>query len=80
MAAASTTSASLPVATGFIYPGDAKYVYNGCYNETTLVNGTGGRRALFGGGMEALDTMTVSTCLDYCNMGGNKYAGLEYGK
>jgi len=28
--------------------------------------------------MEALDTMTVSTCLSYCNIDGFAFAGLEY--
>jgi hypothetical protein len=73
-----TTTAPLPVATGAIYPGSRGYVYYGCFNETTLINGTGGRRALSGGIMEAQDTMTVSMCIDYCNMDGYKFAGLEY--
>jgi len=29
--------------------------------------------------MEALDTMTVSTCLSFCNIDGFPFAGLEYG-
>jgi hypothetical protein len=75
---AATSSAPLPAATGAIYPGSQGYVYYGCYNETTLINGTGGRRALSGGIMEASDVMTVSTCIDYCSSSGYRFAGLEY--
>jgi hypothetical protein len=68
------------VPTSAIFPGNGKYVYNGCYNETTLINGTGGQRALAGGMMESVDTMTVDTCLNYCSTGPYKYAGLEYAR
>jgi WSC domain len=61
-----------------IYPGTSKWEYYGCYNETTLTNGTNGARALSGGTSEAQDTMTVGTCLDFCASGSYQYAGLEY--
>ena len=62
------------------YPGNDQYQYFGCYNETTAVNGTGGKRALYGGSMESLDIMTANLCLNFCNGDGFKYAGLEYAK
>jgi hypothetical protein len=63
-----------------IYPGNGVYQYTGCYNETTAVEGTGGKRALSGGSMESLDTMTPIACLNFCNIDSYKYAGLEYTK
>lgn len=30
--------------------------------------------------MKALDSMTISSCLAFCNLGSFKYAGLEYEK
>ncbi|KAL2072576.1 hypothetical protein VTL71DRAFT_11919 [Oculimacula yallundae] len=63
-----------------IFPGDKKYSYAGCYSETTLNNGTNGLRALNGGKQETTETMTVQTCLDFCNADGFEFAGLEYTK
>jgi hypothetical protein len=75
---ASTTTLASPTVTGVIDPGNNKYSYYGCYSETTALNQTAGRRALYGGSMEALNTMTVSTCLSFCNEGAFPFAGLEY--
>jgi len=86
--AQSTTSSSAPVASGaitpansvnaVIYPGDSTYAYYGCYNETTLINGTAHLRAL-DGVEETADTMTVETCLKFCDANGaDAFAGLEY--
>lgn len=62
-----------------IYSGDGKWAYQGCYNETTLANGTNGARAL-AGSSESTDTMTVSICLAYCASGSYSWAGVEYTK
>ncbi|KUJ22455.1 WSC-domain-containing protein, partial [Mollisia scopiformis] len=70
-AQATATSAS-------IYPAPTGWGYYGCYNETTLANGTEGQRALNGGVMEALDQMTVPMCLAYCQSNAYAFAGLEY--
>ncbi|KAL2357763.1 WSC domain-containing protein [Cryomyces antarcticus] len=77
--AQSTTIAASPSAstTARTNPGAGNYAYAGCYNETTLIAGTSGARALAQGKMEANDTMTVATCLAFC---GTRYAGLEYGR
>ncbi|TKA69140.1 hypothetical protein B0A49_06319, partial [Cryomyces minteri] len=73
--AQSATTAASPSAstTAQINPGNGNYVYAGCYNETTLIAGTSGARALAQGKMEANDTTTVATCLAFC---GTRYAGL----
>lgn len=64
--------------TASIYPAPTGWSYYGCYNETTLTNGTEGQRALNGGIMEALDTMTVPICLEYCKSHSFTFAGIEY--
>ena len=77
---ATTTSAAAPSQTSTsatVYPGTASWVYYGCWNETTGMNQTGGVRALTGA-LEAADTMTVQTCLDFCSGKGLSLAGLEY--
>ncbi|RDL34535.1 uncharacterized protein BP5553_07663 [Venustampulla echinocandica] len=61
-----------------IFPGTASWAYQGCYNETTTVNGTNGLRALNGGINSALDTMTVPICLNFCADANYAFAGLEY--
>lgn len=79
--AATVTSTVSDVATATaasIYPGGTNWAYFGCYNETTLYNGTNGQRAINGGLIEALDTMTVEICLNYCKSNGFAVAGLEY--
>lgn len=82
--AAPSGSAAITPATSVnatIYPGDSTYTYYGCYNETTLINGTAGLRALSGGADETSDSMTVETCLKFCQSnGGGAFAGLEYTK
>ncbi|EON99677.1 putative wsc domain-containing protein [Phaeoacremonium minimum UCRPA7] len=60
-----------------------KYVYEGCYNETTGISGTNGDRALSGGiHMIGIGNMTVPMCLDYCGSGSvtYTYAGIEYSR
>lgn len=60
-----------------------KYAYQGCYNETTAVEGAGGVRALAGGINEVRKgDMTVQLCLGFCGNGETKYkyAGLEYSR
>ena len=75
----SPTASSPPTSTGAsIFPGTSTWTYYGCYNETTLLNGTNGLRALNGGVMETLDTLTVQTCLTYCAGNSYAFAGLEY--
>jgi hypothetical protein len=71
-AAQSTTT------TPTISPGTSTYGYIGCYNETTLTNGTNGARALSGGTEETITNMTVGLCLSFCS--GYAYAGLEYSR
>ncbi|RDW78056.1 hypothetical protein BP5796_05908 [Coleophoma crateriformis] len=71
--AASTTTSTAAT----IYPGNSKYTYLGCYNETTTLNNTAMTRALQGTS-ESNDTMTVEVCLAFC--AGSTYAGLEYTK
>jgi hypothetical protein len=60
-----------------IYQPSSGWVYYGCYNETTTINGTDGLRALYGI-EETLTTMTVPTCLAYCQSNSYSFAGLEY--
>lgn len=60
-----------------IFPGDGKWAYQGCYNETTLSNGTDGLRAL-SGSTESNANMTVATCLAWCAGGSYSWAGLEF--
>jgi hypothetical protein len=64
-----------PAAT--IYQASSGWAYYGCYNETTTINGTDGLRALYGI-EETLTTMTVPTCLAYCQSNSYSFAGLEY--
>ena len=79
---ATTTTSSAPATTSTgpatIYPGTSQWAYYGCYNETTLTNGTNGLRALNGGVNEALDSMTVDVCLAFCESNMYSFAGLEY--
>ncbi|KAM7189362.1 WSC domain containing protein, partial [Naviculisporaceae sp. PSN 640] len=61
------------------------YIYHGCYNETTELEGTGGgTRALYMGKSDVKPgEMTVQKCLSFCKTaieGGYKFAGLEYAK
>ncbi|TKA30489.1 hypothetical protein B0A50_02717 [Salinomyces thailandicus] len=72
---AAATATPLPSAHG--------YTYAGCYNETTRIKNAGGVRAL-PDMSSANNTMTVSSCLDFCAQGNNgttmNYAGIEYGR
>lgn len=72
-----TTSDTATATAASIYPGGTNWAYFGCYNETTLYNGTNGARAI-AGLLEASDIMTVETCLNYCRGNGYQVAGLEY--
>ncbi|KAF8866392.1 WSC-domain-containing protein [Acephala macrosclerotiorum] len=72
------TTESAATATASIFPAPTGWSYYGCYNETTLANGTDGLRALNGGVMEDLTTMTVPVCLAYCQSNSYSFAGLEY--
>ncbi|RDW85101.1 hypothetical protein BP6252_02691 [Coleophoma cylindrospora] len=77
-AQSTTTSSAASTSTSTaatIYPGNTKYTYLGCYNETTTINNTAMTRALQGTS-ESNDTMTVEVCLAFC--AGSTYAGLEY--
>ncbi|KAH8676659.1 WSC domain-containing protein [Tricladium varicosporioides] len=60
-----------------VYPGTSAWSYYGCWNETTMINGTNGNRAL-DGNINAFDSMTVGKCLDICKNTGYTFAGLEY--
>ncbi|RMY39179.1 hypothetical protein D0865_12898 [Hortaea werneckii] len=59
------------------------YTYAGCWNETVNVPNSGGERAL-SDMASANNTMTVSSCLEFCSRGDNgttmNYAGIEYGR
>ncbi|XWW92620.1 hypothetical protein V2A60_000545 [Cordyceps javanica] len=60
-----------------------KYAYHGCYNETTLAEGSAGTRALAGGtSLVQADAMTVPACLRFCQDGDTKYryAGVEWSR
>jgi hypothetical protein len=66
-----------------VFDSSDKYAYQGCYNETTAVEGAGGVRALAGGINEVRKgDMTVQLCLGFCGNGETKYkyAGLEYSR
>ncbi|ATY58354.1 Carbohydrate-binding WSC [Cordyceps militaris CM01] len=59
------------------------YAYYGCYNETTLAEGSAGTRALAGGSsLVQPDNMTVPACLRFCHDGDTKYryAGVEWSR
>ena len=55
------------------------YVYAGCWNETIHIEGTGGQRAL-PANASANNTMTIDSCIKYCNTWEMQYAGIEYGR
>ncbi|TVY53471.1 hypothetical protein LCER1_G004605 [Lachnellula cervina] len=76
----SASASATATITASIYPGTTKWEYVGCQNETTLMNNTNGLRALNSGVSEALELMTVDTCLTYCAGGNYAFAGLEYTK
>ncbi|KAL7815358.1 WSC domain-containing protein [Trichoderma aethiopicum] len=66
-----------------IYDDSDKYIYYGCYNETTQVPGSAETRALGGGIDESLPgEMTVPKCLAFCGNGSTeyRYAGLEWSR
>ncbi len=67
-----------------VYTDDTrKYTYHGCFNETTLVEGSAGTRALSGGSsLVQPDNMTVPACLTFCQSGDTKYryAGVEWSR
>jgi hypothetical protein len=71
------TSSSASPSLLAVYPGDGRYKYAGCFNETTSVDGSSGARALSGGQMEDDDNLTPMSCFAYCN--GYEFAGLQYG-
>ena len=61
-----------------ISPGTSTYTYQGCYNETTNINGTDGARALSNGASESVQNMTVESCIAFCEVRSYTFAGLEY--
>ena len=65
----STTTPTLPT----IIPNSGPYNYLGCYTEPSSV------RAL-SAAMYANDSLTISTCIDFCGKKPYKYAGAEYGR
>jgi hypothetical protein len=73
-----------PLTTPSLTSSNTKYVYQGCYNETTGLDGTGGTRALANGINEVkIGQMTVPMCLDFCSQKGGtvyQYAGVEYSR
>ncbi|KAB5580689.1 WSC domain-containing protein [Coniochaeta sp. 2T2.1] len=81
-----TSTSSSPTASPSIVHSlpNSKYVYLGCYNETTSVAGTGGARALDGGINEVKEgAMTVDMCISFCGSSTQqqyKYAGLEFSR
>jgi hypothetical protein len=79
-AQSTTSTASQPATTtaASTYPGTSEFAYYGCWNDTTLANGTNGARALNGGVMEDLTTMTAELCIDFCKTNSYTFAGLEY--
>lgn len=80
----STLAQSEPDAdTVAVYNASTKYVYYGCWNETTSLEASNGARALADGINESnKGNMTVPLCLDFCASGDNeyKYAGLEWSR
>ncbi|EON67892.1 hypothetical protein W97_07389 [Coniosporium apollinis CBS 100218] len=76
-AQSATATASSTPAGPTISPGEGKYQYVGCYNETTHIEAGGSVRALQGK-PEANDEMTPARCFAFC--GGTQFAGLEYGR
>ncbi|CAK3908571.1 Hypothetical predicted protein [Lecanosticta acicola] len=56
------------------------YAYAGCWNETNHLANTGGQRALSNGNSSANNTMTLDSCILFCNTYTMQYAGLEYGR
>ncbi|KAG9238658.1 WSC domain-containing protein [Amylocarpus encephaloides] len=75
--AASSASTPATSTSASINPGTSAWTYQGCYNETVGTNGTAGARAL-AGTTDALDTMTVPICLNFCASSSYEFAGLEY--
>ncbi|KAF2211398.1 hypothetical protein CERZMDRAFT_85559 [Cercospora zeae-maydis SCOH1-5] len=70
---AGTSATPLPSADG--------YAYAGCWNETIDVAGSGGVRALSEvGNFTANNSMTIGSCLKFCQSANAQYAGLEYGR
>lgn len=66
-----------------LYEPPSRYVYYGCYNETTQVHDTSGARALDGGThLVRKGYMTVPMCLEFCSSNGTQYtyAGLEWSR
>jgi len=81
--AISQTTESQPTSTPSIaygYDQDPNYTFQGCFNETTMLNVTGNKRALSGGQVRSTEDMTVPLCLFDCWTSGYTYAGLEYSK
>ncbi|KAH8890804.1 hypothetical protein GQ53DRAFT_746989 [Thozetella sp. PMI_491] len=70
-------------ATAVVVSASGNYKYNGCFNETTGLNGTSGVRALDGGKHDIQPgNMTVEMCTSFCNNDATpyKYAGLEFSR
>jgi hypothetical protein len=66
-----------------IYDDSKTYAYQGCYNETTNLEDSSGRRALDGGITDVREgEMTVELCLDICGNGDVEYrfAGLQWAR
>ncbi|KAH8792446.1 WSC domain-containing protein [Hyaloscypha finlandica] len=76
----STASQPASTAVASIFPGTSPWSYYGCWNETTLITGTNGARALGGGVQEDLTTMTAELCMSFCKSNSFTFAGIEYTK
>ncbi|KAK1600398.1 WSC domain-containing protein [Colletotrichum navitas] len=76
--------APLAAAQPQIYTGSDKYLYQGCFNETTDIANTAHLRALSGGASRVFQgNMTVPLCLSFCSTGADEeytYAGMEYSR
>lgn len=81
-----TTSTSTATTTAFtgvptiVTSGIGNYKYYGCWNETEGLPGTTGARTLTGSNKVMQDTMTVSSCTQFCAQGGFQFAGMEYSR
>ena len=78
--AQSTSSTNLTIVDGTA----SKYIYAGCWNETSALPGTTGLRALDGASENLPGEMTAEKCLDFCAQTRSsrpyRLAGLEYSR
>lgn len=59
---------------------ESGYEYQGCFAETSALNGTARMRALPDASTVGEGTLTVEECLSFCASGGFSWAGAEYSR